>query len=46
MIADSLVNHGAKDLWLLKYMKKLMSCRNEFIEMKKVGKSAYTVMFY
>jgi hypothetical protein len=36
LIGDSLVNHGAKDLWLLKYMKKLMACRDEFIEQNKV----------
>ena len=33
------MNHGAKDLWLLKYMKKLMACRDEFIEQNKVRKS-------
>ncbi|CAB3983050.1 neurofibromin isoform X4 [Paramuricea clavata] len=35
LIGDSLVNHGSKDLWLLKYMKKLMACRDEFIEQNK-----------
>ena len=38
------MNHGAKDLWLLKYMKKLMACRDEFIEQNKVRKSP-TILF-
>ena len=30
------MNHGTKDLWLLKYMKKLMTCRDEFIAKNQV----------
>ena len=35
-IGEALVNHGAKDLWLLRYMRKLMACRDEFIQNNKV----------
>lgn len=31
-VGDALVNHGIKDLWLLKYMKRLMACRDGYIQ--------------
>ncbi|XP_046839575.1 neurofibromin-like isoform X2 [Xenia sp. Carnegie-2017] len=34
-IGNSLVNHGSKDLWLLKYLKKLMACRDQYIGKNK-----------
>ena len=39
------MNHGTKDLWLLKYMKRLMACRDQFIEQNKVSRLSVYIIY-